>query len=107
MAEYGDSGHKLGGTTPQQRYREAGVSCQYSGENAAKTWYRTEVREYDKTRYYANTSQLARGLISQWLRSEPHKEIMLSEKHSAVGVGVSMKEEKEGWAVYAILDFCA
>ena len=107
MAEYGDSGHGLGGTTPEERYLQTGVSCQYTGENAAKTWYRTEIDGLDRTRYYGNASELADGLVTQWMQSPPHREIILMGRHTAVGVGVSVKYEDEGYAVYAVTDFCA
>lgn len=106
MAEYGDSGHRLGGTTPEERYLRAGVSCQYSGENAAKTWYQTEMDSADGTRYYGNASELASGLVNQWMQSPPHRRIMLSNEHMAVGVGIAIQWEDDGWAVYAVMDFC-
>jgi uncharacterized protein YkwD len=106
MVEYGDSGHELGGTTPQERYQQGGVTCQYTGENAAKTWYQTEIDTLDGTRHYRNASELARGLVEHWLRSPPHRQIMLSPEHSAVGVGISITWEDDAWAVYAVTDFC-
>jgi uncharacterized protein YkwD len=106
MAEYGDSGHELGGTTPEQRYQETGVACRYTGENAANTWYRTEIDTFDGGHYYANASELAGGLVTQWMQSPPHRRIMLSDQHTAVGVGISIKWEKDAWAVYAVADFC-
>lgn len=106
MAKYGDSGHRLGGAGPEERYLRAGVTCQFSGETAAKTWYRTEIDTLGGTRYYANASELAQGLVTQWLNSPPHREILLSRDHVAVGSGISIVWEDEGWAVYAVMDFC-
>lgn len=106
MAEYGDSGHELGGTTPQERYRVAGVACRYSGETAAKTWYQTEIDTLDGTRYYANASELANGLVTQWMESPPHRDILLSPRHNAGAAGVTLVREDHEWAVYAVMDFC-
>jgi uncharacterized protein YkwD len=107
MAEYGDSGHELGGTTPQQRYLQSDVACRYTGENAAKTWYQTEFDTLSDTYYFANATELANGLISQWMDSQGHRRNMLSERHTAVGVGIEIVEEDGRWAVYAVQDFCA
>jgi uncharacterized protein YkwD len=87
------------GETQEERY----AFCD-GGENAAKTWVFREVRQEDGTVYYTSADELAAGVVTQWMDSDPHRERgIYGEWWSSAGVGVAITDSGE---VYAVMGFC-
>jgi uncharacterized protein YkwD len=78
------------GEDPGDRYRDADYYClRGAGENIAYTYFDRRVRTDDGTvAHYRNASQLARGVVTQWMHSEGHRENLLSSNWKREGIGV-------------------
>lgn len=102
MAEKGYFSHtSLSGETQQERY----AFCD-GGENAAKTHIREEIQQADGDIVsYQNETELARGIVEQWMHSDPHRERGIYGKWwESAGVGVAITENG---TVYAVMGFCS
>lgn len=96
----------------QDRFDEAGYECrvevsenQYStgGENVAKTWYQESIVGGD---YHDTPEKLAKGLVTQWMNSEGHRENILRDYWQNEGIGIAVVDEDGKTAVYATQVFC-
>ena len=78
------------GEDPGDRYRDADYHClRGAGENIAYTYFDRRVRTDGGTvTRYRNASQLARGVVSQWMHSEGHRKNLLSSNWEREGIGV-------------------
>jgi len=108
MATHDYIGHtEPNGETGEERYQ--GV-CDYSGsgytfgENAANAYYERRFVAWgtDKTVYLATEKEVARYLVDGWMRSEGHRENILHEGWTELGVGVAVSGDE----VYASQTFC-
>jgi uncharacterized protein YkwD len=87
------------GETQQERY----AFCE-GGENIAQTWVFRDVQHERGTVYYSDAEELASGIVTQWMNSEPHRERgIYGEWWSSAGVGVAITDSGE---VYAVMGFC-
>lgn len=86
------------GQTAQQRY---GFCA--SGENIAYTWFDKRVKTDDGTKRYTTEEELAKGLVTQWENSPPHRELLYGNQWSTAGVGIAITDDEK---VYAVLGFC-
>jgi uncharacterized protein YkwD len=66
------------GDEPQDRLRQAGVTCRASGENLA---YRED---------YSSTDETAEAIVEQLMNSPGHRENILREGWSSQGIGVEI-----------------
>jgi len=104
MAEHDYVGHdQPDGGSPDQRYAAA-CGSQGAGENANAAYYRTDFTAYgtDETLFLTNESQVAHYLVDSWMRSDGHRENILSA-HAETGVGVNVTDSGK---VYAAQAFC-
>lgn len=53
-----------------------------------------------------NETEIARGVVGQWMDSEVHRQNILSERFTSEGVGVATAEEDGLTMVYATQGFC-
>jgi uncharacterized protein YkwD len=89
------------GVTQQQRY----AFCN-GGENAHQTWVNRDVRlGSGRTVFYSNEKELSKGVMKQWINSDPHRERgIYGDLWTSAGVGVSVTSDGK---VYAVLGFCS
>jgi len=102
MAENDYFSHtSLDGVGQQERY-----SFCSGGENIAQTWVDRDVRlSTGEVESYNTEKELAKGLVKQWMNSEPHRERGIYGKWwQSAGVGVSITSTGE---VYAVMGFCS
>jgi uncharacterized protein YkwD len=93
------------GTSPLQRMEDLAEECNGPGsENIHRAPLRTDVRIYDSTEIVNiyNESQIAEYAVQGWMNSPGHRENMLDERWSQVGVGVSVDDD----TVYMTIVFC-
>lgn len=92
------------GDGPIDRFDEVGNYCRGYGENVAVTWVDADVRRADGDGIdrYETAAELAAGLVDQWMRSPPHREVIL-EDWDRGGVGVYLTAEGR---VFATHNFC-
>ncbi|WP_415381485.1 CAP domain-containing protein [Halosimplex sp. TS25] len=91
----------LDGETQQERY-----SFCDGGENAAQTWANKEIRQNDgEIVSYSTERELARGIVTQWMNSDPHRERgIYGEWWTSAGVGIAITSDGK---VYAVMGFCS
>ena len=114
MAERGYFSH----TDPEgddfsDRYEEFDYTCRVptddgmyytGGENIAYTYYETNVRTGSgDTVYYDTESELARGIVDQWMNSAGHRQNMLADYWQNEGIGIYVTSDNR---VYATQNFC-
>jgi uncharacterized protein YkwD len=108
MATHDYIGHtEPNGETGEERYQ--GI-CDYSGdgytfgENAAGAYHERSFVAWgtDETVYLATEKEVARYLVDGWMRSEGHRENILREGWTELGVGVAVSGDE----VYASQTFC-
>lgn len=88
------------GETQRERY-----SFCRGGENAAKSWVDRRILRSDGSEVvYTNSTELAKGIVFQWMHSRPHRERGIYGPWQSAGAGVAIKENGE---VYAVLGFCS
>jgi uncharacterized protein YkwD len=85
MAKEGKMAHVLNGKTPVDRLKAAGYKYSYSGENVA---------------FGENVP--VREIFDGWMKSKPHRENILREQYTEVGVGTARNDKGE---VYYTQDF--
>lgn len=100
MAENDYFNHtSLEGETQIERYR----FCD-GGENAMQTWVNRRIETDDGVEQYTTESELAEGIVTGWMNSEPHRERgIYGEWWSSAGAGVAITDDGK---VYAVLGFC-
>lgn len=102
MAEEDELAHNLPGSTTGERLNQAG--CMAGAENVAQSWVRETVATQNGSEYIGNENDLANSLVRQWLNSPEHRDNMLSNDWSQIGVGVEITSDGK---VYATQKFCA
>lgn len=76
-----------------------------AGENIAQTWVNRRLRLDDgSTGIYTTNGELAVGIVRQWMNSEGHRKLILTREWVSAGVGISISNDGE---VYAVLGFCS
>ena len=78
MAKQGKMEHELDGKTPADRIMAAGYEYAYIAENIAVS---------------SGTSHA--GIVKAWMESKVHKENILNEKYTEIGIGVVKNEKGE------------
>lgn len=73
------------------------------GENIAQTWYDTRVGTGEGTVRYTTADELARGIVTQWMNSQGHRENILTPEWRNEGIGIVVTEDGK---VYATQNFC-
>jgi len=100
------------GETMSDRYATFGYQCRVptgtgtyytGGENIAQTWFDTDVQTGSGIVHYRNESQLAHGLVTQWMNSPEHRDNLLLQYWNNEGIGVYVTDNGK---VYATQDFC-
>jgi uncharacterized protein YkwD len=104
------------GETLGDRYDRFGYDCrvQTSGntyatgaENIAYTYADSNVRtESGLVNYGNNETDIARGLVSQWMNSTGHRENILRPFWESEGIGVAIEDVNGKTRVYATQNFC-
>jgi uncharacterized protein YkwD len=82
--------------------------CEPAGENIAYTYASEDIVTDDgvTVNYYGNETEIARGLVRQWMHSPEHRENLLDPRFSGEGIGVAIGEGDEGRRVYATQALC-
>lgn len=108
MAKHDYIGHEEpNGETVEERYQSV---CDYSGsgytfgENAAGAYYEQRFTAWgtDETVYLATEREVAKYLVDAWMRSDGHRENILREEWTELGVGIAVSGDE----VYASQAFC-
>lgn len=74
------------------------------GENIAYTYYETNVRlDSGEIVHYDTESELARGIVNQWMNSTGHRENLLADYWQNEGIGIYVTDDNK---VYATQNFC-
>ncbi|MCL9817032.1 CAP domain-containing protein [Natronocalculus amylovorans] len=103
------------GETLGDRYQRFGYRCQVSsddgwyrtgGENLAQTWYDQPIATDDGTVVHESESDIAEGVVTQWLNSPGHRDNMLDEHWEGQGIGVVAIETDDGIKIFATQNFC-
>jgi len=86
-----------------QQYR-----CRPTGENIALTYAAQDITTDGGqiTNHHGNESEIAKGIVAQWMRSEPHRENLLDPRFSGQGIGVVVTDAEDGQRVYATQALC-
>jgi uncharacterized protein YkwD len=103
MARHGYVGHtQPNGQTMEERY--SGV-CRYPGENVFGTWYENDFEAWKtgEVKHLTTEKELARYLVNGWMRSEGHRENILTPKWEELGVGIYKRDDGK---VFAAQTFC-
>jgi len=98
--------HEVAGSVPYSRYGWCADRGGYFGENVANTWYDRNIvyEEADvPTLHLSSEREVAEHLVRQWNDSEGHREAMLNDDWTAVGVGVAVEDNE----VFAVQAFCS
>jgi uncharacterized protein YkwD len=93
------------GEDPGDRYRDADYYClRGAGENIAYTYFDRRVRtDGGAVARYRNASELARGVVSQWMHSESHRENLLSSTWKREGIGLHYGDDGR---LFVTQNFC-
>ncbi|MFB6197330.1 MAG: CAP domain-containing protein, partial [Halobacteriaceae archaeon] len=104
------------GETMGDRYEKFGYSCRISigdnrymtgAENIAYTYaYATIDTKWGEVSYNGNETQIARGLVKQWMHSPGHRKNILKPYWENEGIGVYIIEVGSKTRVYATQNFC-
>lgn len=86
---------------------DAQYACGYTGENIAYTYASADIATENGTvNYYGNETEIAHGLVRQWMHSVQHRQNILDPKFSAEGIGIATAETTDGERVYATQALC-
>jgi uncharacterized protein YkwD len=86
---------------------DAQYACGYTGENIAYTYASADIATENGTvNYYGNETEIAHGLVRQWMNSVQHRQNILDPKFSAEGIGITTAQTPEGERVYATQALC-
>jgi len=82
--------------------------CEPVGENVAYTYVAQDIVTDDGRAVYhgGNESSIAKGIVRQWMHSEPHRENLLDTRFSGEGIGVAIADSDDGRRVYATQALC-
>jgi len=108
MARGGYVGHETpDGDEPLDRYGWCADEGGYFGENVANTWHDRNI-VYDEgdvpTLHLSTEREVAEHLVQKWMDSPGHRETLLNEAWSRIGVGVAVADDNE---VFATQAFCS
>lgn len=81
MAKQGKLAHELDGKSPTDRARAAGYKGGGVGENCA-----------------TGQGITVRGLFDTWMKSEPHRANILSDRYATIGIGLGRNAQGELYA---------
>ena len=100
----------------EYRYNEHGYSCRVptgsgtyagGGENIAYTYSNERIQlDSGGTAYYSNETEIAEGLVNQWMNSTSHRENILRPYWQNEGIGIYIIEIDGKTRVYATQNFC-
>jgi len=87
---------------------DAQYRCEPAGENIAYTYASADIRTADgeTVNHGGNETEIARGLVRQWMHSPEHRENLLDPRFSGEGIGVAVGEGEGGRRVYATQALC-
>lgn len=101
--------------TLADRYDRFGFDCRVAldgnryatgAENIAYTYYEERVDVGNRTVVYSTPKQLARGIVTQWMNSPPHRKNVLRPYWQREGIGIAVEETPTGTRVYVTQNFC-
>lgn len=100
----------------EYRYNEHGYSCRVptgsgtyaeGAENIAYTYANERIQlDSGGTAYYSNETEIAEGLVNQWMNSTGHRENILRPYWQNQGIGIYIIEVDGKTRVYATQNFC-
>lgn len=99
MAQAGELSH----ANLDHQYR-----CKPAGENIAYTYVAQDIVTDDGrgVNHHGNETSIAKGIVRQWMHSEPHRENLLDPRFSGEGIGVAIGDSEDGRRVYATQALC-
>ncbi len=108
MSRHGYVGHDTpDGEAPVSRYGWCADGGGYFGENVANTWHDRNI-VYDEadvpTLHLSDEREVAEHLVRKWMDSEGHRDTLLNDAWSRIGVGVAVGDDNE---VFATQAFCS
>ncbi|MCU4718376.1 CAP domain-containing protein [Halapricum hydrolyticum] len=118
MAQNGYFAHEApDGETLEDRYQRFNYNCRIEtadgiitsgGENIAYTFAGSDVEREDGSvvDHDYDETQIAEGLVSQWMNSPGHRENILRPYWQAEGIGVYIADDNGKTKVYATQNFC-
>ncbi|MFP4188692.1 MAG: CAP domain-containing protein [Halobacteriales archaeon] len=107
MARGGFVAHEAPDSIPYDRYGWCANRGGYFGENVANTWYDRNIvyEEGDAPTLHLSTErEVAEHLVRQWNDSTGHRRTMLGENWTRIGVGITVADNNE---VFAVQAFCS
>jgi uncharacterized protein YkwD len=78
MAKQGEMKHELDGKNPADRVKAAGYIYAYMAENIA-----------------VSDGEKAEGIVKAWMDSKVHKEHIMNEKYTEIGIGIAKNDKGE------------
>lgn len=118
MAQNGYYAHTApDGETLEDRYQRFNYNCRIEtvdgvitsgSENIAYTYAGSDVEREDGSvvNHDYDETQIAEGLVNQWMNSPGHRENILRPYWQAEGIGISLKDTDGRTKVYATQNFC-
>jgi len=99
MAEAGELSH----ANLKHQYR-----CKPAAENVAYTYVAEDIVTDDGrgVNHHGNETSIAKGIVRQWMHSEPHRENLLDPRFSGEGIGIATADSEDGRRVYATQALC-
>lgn len=85
------------------RYDRFGYECDRAGEVILYTYFDRTVRTDNGTVRYETTEELAKGIVRSWMRSTPHRQVILEPAWDTAGVGIYITDHNR---VYVTQNFC-
>ncbi len=107
--------HHHTGLSGIEQHKKANYNCGRGGENIARTPISGDEINWDLENdiVYINETALAKVIFNQWMDSDPHREMMLNERLTTVGVGVylTIQEDEErgtrGYLAWSTMHLCS
>src|SRR5260370_23575051 len=78
MAKQGEMKHELDGKNPADRVKAAGYIYAHMAENIA-----------------VSDGEKPEGIVKAWMDSKEHKENILNEKYTEIGIGIGKNDKRE------------
>jgi uncharacterized protein YkwD len=78
MAKQGEMKHELDGKNPADRIKAAGYDYSYIAENIA-----------------VSDGESPEGIVKAWMDSKIHKENILNDKYTEIGIGIAKNDKGE------------
>lgn len=113
QAERGYISHWISGTRYDHQLQQTNYDCGPGTENVASTnaGLRIEDPRFNSPKPGTNESRLAEAVFNQWMDSDPHREGMLTNGQTTIGMGAYIKDKEEGrgtmWWMYSTMIICA